>query len=87
VIGSVLEDGLRKLCFKHGIALPAKPKLDGMNSNLAKAGVYNKLTQKKITAMADIRNSAAHGKWSEFTKEDVEAMRVWVNQFMEKHYS
>lgn len=87
VIGAVLEDGLRKLCNSHGITLSAKPKLDGMNSDLAKAGVYNKLTQKKITALADIRNSAAHGKWTEFNKDDVEQMLAWVSQFMETHYS
>ena len=72
VIGSVLEDGLRKICVSNSIELPEKPKLDAMNSALAKAGVYNTLTQKKVTALADIRNSAAHGKWAEFDKSDVE---------------
>ena len=40
-----------------------KPKLGTMNAGLAKQGVYNKLTQKRITALADIRNKAAHGEW------------------------
>lgn len=53
IAGSVLEDGLRKLCAKNGIALSAKPKLDTMNADLAKAGVYNLLKQKQITALAD----------------------------------
>ena len=87
IAGSVLEDGLRKLCAKNGISLPAKPKLDSMNSELAKASVYKKLTQKKITALADIRNSAAHGKWSDFSKEDVIDMISWVNHFMESNYA
>lgn len=56
VIGSVLEDGLRKLCARQEIELSAKPKLDTMNAALAKSGVYSKLTQKRITALADIRN-------------------------------
>src|SRR5713101_804477 len=38
VAGSVLEDGLRKLCKKHAITLPAKPKLDTMNADLARSG-------------------------------------------------
>ena len=42
-----------------------------MNSDLAKAGIYNKLQQKRITALADIRNSAAHGKPEEFSGDDV----------------
>jgi hypothetical protein len=39
-----------------------------MNAALAKAGKYNKLMQKRITALADIRNSAAHGNFNQFTQ-------------------
>ena len=35
VPGCVLEDGLRKLCTQNQIAIPAKPKLDSMNAELA----------------------------------------------------
>jgi hypothetical protein len=87
VIGSVLEDGLRKLCTRHEIPLSAKPKLDTVNANLAKQGVYNTLMQKRITALADIRNKAAHGEWDEFTKADVEDMLRSVRQFMETHFA
>jgi hypothetical protein len=67
--------------------LSVKPKLDTMNADLAKQSVYNKLTQKRITALADIRNKAAHGEWDEFTKADVEDMLRGVRQFMETHFS
>lgn len=87
VIGSVLEDGLRKLCMRNEIALSDKPKLDSMNNRLAKQDVYNKLTQKRITMLADIRNKAAHGEWDEFTKADVEDMLRSVRQFMETHFA
>jgi hypothetical protein len=87
VIGAVLEDGLRKLCAKAAISLPEKPKLDSMNAALAKKGVYNVLGQKKITALADIRNSAAHGKWDAFESTDVDDMLRWTHDFMEKHFS
>lgn len=86
VAGSVLEDGLRKLCVKNGIALSAKPKLDVMNADLAKVGVYNLLKQKQITALADLRNKAAHGQGG-FTKEDVESMIKDVRRFMEDYFS
>ena len=52
-----------------------------MNENLAKAGVYNKLVQKQVTAMADIRNNADHGKFEEFDLEDVKDMIKWVKRF------
>jgi len=87
VAGSVLEDGLRKLCDQHGIPLPDKPKLDKMNADLAKQGVYNKLTQKQVTAFADLRNKAAHGEWDQFTKDDVSQMLAGVLSFMEKHFA
>jgi hypothetical protein len=87
VIGSVLEDGLRRLCTKHEMSLPAKAKLDTMNAELAKQGMYNKLTQKRLTALADIRNKAAHGEWDQFTREDVGDMLRNVRQFMEAHFA
>jgi hypothetical protein len=87
VVGSVLEDGLRKLCTRHEVPLSGKPKLNTMNADLAKQGVYNKLKQKRITALADIRNKAAHGEWDEFTKSDVEDMLRGVRQFMETQFT
>ncbi|WP_334187104.1 DUF4145 domain-containing protein [Noviherbaspirillum sp.] len=87
VAGSVLEDGLRKLCQANAIPLPDNPKLDWMNSELAKNGVYTKLVQKRITSIADLRNSAAHGKWDEFEKSDVQAMVRDIRDFMAKHYA
>ena len=86
VAGAVLEDGLRKLCQRKAIPLPAKPKIDSMNSELAKAGLYNTLIQRKITALADIRNKAAHGKWSEFSESDVDQMITQVRSFMEDYF-
>ena len=87
ITGCVLEETLRRLCDRHGVALGPSPKLDWMNAELAKVGAYQKLTQKKVTALADIRNSAAHGKWKEFTDADVENMIRDVRDFVTRHYS
>lgn len=87
IAGGVLEDGLRKLCNRNSIALPAKATIDPMNVELAKAGIYTKLIQKKITALADLRNKAAHGEWTEFTEKDVEDMIRNVRRFMEDYFS
>jgi hypothetical protein len=81
--GVVLETALRELCDKEG-GIP-HGKLDKMNADLAKAGVYNKLVQKQITALADIRNSAAHGKPDEFTAQDVTNMIRDIYQFLANH--
>ncbi len=87
IAGCVLEDGLRKLCVRNGVPLSEKPKLDSMNSDLAKAGVYEKLTVKKVTWLADLRNRAAHGQWDTFEKKDAEEMVTAVRRFMEDHFA
>lgn len=83
--GSILEDTLRKLCQRNGITLPTKPKLDGMNAELAKKAVYNTLVQKRITLLADIRNKAAHGQWSDFSPQDVKDMLADIRRFVTDH--
>ncbi|KLE01871.1 HEPN domain-containing protein [Aliarcobacter butzleri] len=79
IAGVVLETALRSLCDKEKIP---QGKLTKMNDDLTKAGVYNKFQQKSITALADIRNSAAHGKDSEFTHENVENMIRDIESFL-----
>lgn len=79
IAGVVLETALRDLCDRNGIP---HGKLDKMNADLAKASVYNILNQKRITALADIRNSAAHGKPDTFTNQDVDSMIKDVKRFL-----
>ena len=79
--GAVLEDTLRKLCDKRGISYPHETKIEQLNIALAKAIVYDKLTQKEITAKADLRNNADHGHFDEVRKEDVNDMIKWVRRF------
>ena len=82
IAGVVLETSLRELCIHHNLDLG---KLDKMNADLAKMGVYNKLQQKRITALADIRNSAAHGKPDEFSSSDVDSMIRDIESFLSNY--
>ena len=66
-----LEVALKEVSDKHGIA---HGKLDTMNADLCKAGVYNMAKQKQVTAWADIGNKAAHGQWNEYNANDARAM-------------
>jgi hypothetical protein len=81
VAGVVLETTLRQLCTDKGIPIG---KLDRMNTELAKAGTYNLLVQKRITALADIRNNAAHGHPEQFKENDVSDMISYVESFVSK---
>jgi hypothetical protein len=84
IAGVVLETALRELCDRENIV---HGKLDKMNADLAKVGIYNKLMQKRITALADIRNNAAHGKPNEFKEQDVTDMIRDVSQFLTTYLS
>ena len=87
--GSVLEEHLRQLCQdnalttdtqKEGRSIPKKS--DTMNAELAKASVYNALSQKSVTAWLDLRYKAAHGKYTEYTSEEVRLMQQGVTDFI-----
>lgn len=81
IAGVVLETTIRNLCTDRGIT---HGPLDRMNADLTKASTYNSIQQKRITAMAGIRNSAAHGKTDEFSPGDVKGMIADVERFLAK---
>ena len=84
IAGVVLETTLRTLCEANGLSIG---KLNKMNDDLAKAGVYNSLKHKRVTSLAALRNSAAHGKTDEFTADDVKSMIADVQRFAEEAFS
>lgn len=79
VAGVVLETKLREMCQTHDLSTG---KLDKMNADLVKAQAYNLAVQKRITAIADIRNNAAHGHPDRFNKEDVADMISYIERFI-----
>ena len=92
MVGSVLEEHLRQLAAKFGVAIEEERKgvvgprkADAINSDLAKAGAYGKLDQKSITGWLDLRNKAAHGKYSEYTDEQVSLLLASVREFVARN--
>ncbi len=85
IIGSVLEEQLRQLSVKNGIPTDfgGKPKkADQLNADLSGNNVYSKLDQKSVTGWLDLRNKAAHGKYGEYTKEQVSILITAIQDFM-----
>jgi len=89
ITGSTLEEHLRKLCIKNGIDIEiassgkVRPKkADAMNSDLVKKTIYSKLEQKSVTAWLDLRNKAAHGKYSEYDDNQVKQLIIGVRDFI-----
>lgn len=85
IIGSVLEDSLRKLATSNGINILKDNgnylTLEPLNIELAKADVYNRLKQKEVTSWGDLRNKAAHGHHDEYDKPQVQMMLLFVQKF------
>ena len=65
---------------KDGKSIPKKA--DAMNADLTKAGIYNLLSQKSVTGWLDLRNNAAHGKYDEYSQEQVKLMYQGVTDFI-----
>jgi hypothetical protein len=80
--GVALEVALKELCSRHTISLG---KMDRMNVDLQKAGVYNMAKQKQITAWAEMRNKAAHGEWPAYNDPDVADLIQGVSRFVADH--
>lgn len=91
--GGVLEEQLRKLCVKNGIAVTfvdgrgdAKYKMiNQMNTDLYSKPVYPKTEMLQVTAWAAIRNSADHGKFGDYTKEQVDALVQGILGFITRY--
>jgi hypothetical protein len=85
--GGVLEEHLRKLADKYGVPTVVNAravKADQLNADLVRGNAYSVLYQKSITAWLDLRNKAAHGKYTEYTKEQVALMLAGVRDFAAK---
>lgn len=87
--GGVLEEHLRQLCNNNSISVlqpsGAAKKADQMNADLAAKSIYSKLDQKSVTAWLDLRNKAAHGKYTEYTKEQVALFIQSIRDFVSRN--
>jgi hypothetical protein len=85
IIGSVLEEHLRKLAGRNRVSIAAGAsykRADTINADLVKAGAYNKLEQKNVTAWLGLRNDAAHGKYDNYDHRQVELLLTSVREFL-----
>ena len=89
--GSVLEKTLRTLCQKHNPPIDinndnGKPKkAQRLLEDLRKVSLFTPVEAKQIEAWITLRNSAAHGRDSEFNKSDVASMIRGVTDFLAKY--
>jgi hypothetical protein len=91
ILGSVLEEHLRQLCSHNSISVEIETdervipkKADRLNSDLAKEEIYSKLDQKAVTMWLDLRNKAAHGKYTEYETAQVNNMMSGIIEFISR---
>jgi uncharacterized protein YutE (UPF0331/DUF86 family) len=60
-------------------------RLNSLIDCLKKRKVFNELTAKQLRAWVDIRNSAAHGDFDQFNKQQVEVMISGINSFLTQY--
>jgi hypothetical protein len=85
--GAVLENSLRILCDRQNPPIPTQTDkklktLGTLIEDLKSAGLFNELKAKQLRAWADIRNAAAHGRFDDFKREDVEPMLKGIQNFL-----
>ena len=86
LVGTVLENGLKKIAEKKGIQFNDNDGIGALNKGLANAKVYTRLKQQQVQAWAAIRNSAAHGSPKDYSATDVKYMLDGVQNFLDEHF-
>lgn len=82
LVGAVLENGLRQIAQKHTVDVKSGDDIGSLNTKLADKEIYNRLTQKQIQSWKAIRDSADHGKFSDYKSEDAKSMLEGVQRFL-----
>ncbi len=84
IAGSVLEDGLRKLCDLRELEYGERDTINPLNDNLYRSQAYNKLWHEEVKAKAVVRNEAAHGHYNAYKKEDVVDLIAFTKRFLQE---
>lgn len=89
IAGTALELHLRALSVKASVTTTDTTgrykKADTLKAELVKEGTLTKLQEKQINYWLGIRNSAAHGLYQEYTKEDVNGLMSGVTTFIDSY--
>ena len=92
IAGSTLEAHLKQLSHKNNIDISStatdgsvRPKkASQLNQDLGKAA-YSLFDQKQVTAWLDLRNSAAHGKYNDYSIQQVTQFINWLKDFTSRN--
>jgi hypothetical protein len=81
LIGGVLEEHLGKLCLLRNVLPASRSGLSVFNDAL-RGVVFDQPQWRRVQALADLRNQAAHGQGAKVGVPDVEDAWVFVNRIL-----
>ena len=82
IIRAVLEDALRRVCISNGIEVRDRAGIAELATALTKQNLLTAVQAKEIEAKKEIGNQAAHGRFDQYTKEDVLAFHEFVQRLL-----
>lgn len=82
IIRAVLEDALRRVCISNALAVRDRAGIAQLTTELAKQNLLTAVQAKEIEAKKEIGNKAAHGRFDEYTREDVVAFHEFVQRLL-----
>jgi hypothetical protein len=85
LIGGVLEDHMHKLCTNRSLTWNGTGSLSKYNDALLAGAVYAQPTWRRIQAIGDVRNDAAHGNGANVVQPDVNDAQEYVRRFLSDH--
>jgi hypothetical protein len=82
IIRAVLEDGLRRICISKSIEVKPRWGVDDLAKELTKHNVLTAVQKGEIDGKRELGNSAAHGRFHEYTKAEVIAFHEFVQRLL-----
>lgn len=84
MLRAILEATLRRLCEANGLDPGERDTIQQLNEKLHREGIsgYTNLHVKEVIAKSEVGNNAAHGRFNEYTKQDVKAFHEYVQRFI-----
>ena len=83
--GAVLEDGLRRIGRNNDVTVTDRDDLTSLRDKCVAKKVFNNLVRQQITGWSTLRNFADHGKFDEYTAQQVASMISDVRSFLATH--
>lgn len=82
LIGATLEEGLRRIAQNNNIKVSDSDDISSLCTKIKDANIFDEIKRKQVMAWKAIRDHADHGKFDQYSKEQVELMLMGARDFL-----